>query len=123
MDDDTDAETKLDDNEANADNNNNNNNNNEEKDKVEPEYEQERIVIDGRIALEVWSVVPPPLEYLAQLSRRRQEISGRQVWTGSLVLAHLLCRHHDQDPTCFQEKRYEQYCNQEGDDLCLSILN
>ena len=35
----------------------------------------------------VLSVLPPPLEYLSTLHTQHQEISGRQVWTGSLLLA------------------------------------
>lgn len=32
----------------------------------------------------------PPLEYMASLHSKQLEISGRQVWTGSLTLAHAL---------------------------------
>jgi hypothetical protein len=39
---------------------------------------------------QVWTVVPPPLDYMVALHNERQEISGRQVWTGSLYLANLL---------------------------------
>jgi len=38
----------------------------------------------------VLSVLPPPLEYLSTLHTQHQEISGRQVWTGSLWLAQYL---------------------------------
>mmetsp|Transcript_11900 Transcript_11900/g.32745 ORF Transcript_11900/g.32745 Transcript_11900/m.32745 type:complete len:233 (-) Transcript_11900:13-711(-) len=36
------------------------------------------------------SVVPPPLEYMSKLHTQNQEISGRQVWCGSMLLANYL---------------------------------
>ena len=68
----------------------------------EPEYEPERFTIDGRMTLEVLAVVPPPLEYMSLWHSKRQEISGRQVWTGSLLLAHVLA---NQDSTDMNNKR------------------
>jgi hypothetical protein len=56
----------------------------------EPEYELERFTIDGRLSVEVLAVVPPPLEYMSSLHSQKQEISGRQVWCGSLLLASVL---------------------------------
>lgn len=56
----------------------------------EPEYELERFAIDGRLSVEVLAVVPPPLEYMSSLHSQKQEISGRQVWCGSLLLASVL---------------------------------
>lgn len=76
----------------------------------EPEYEWEEIPIPGVVALQndddnddndehdddddfslhVLTVVPPPLEYMSRLHSQQQEISGRQVWTGSLFLAQVL---------------------------------
>jgi hypothetical protein len=32
----------------------------------------------------------PPLEYMATLHSQQREISGRQVWAGSLTLAHAI---------------------------------
>ncbi|GKY92401.1 hypothetical protein MPSEU_000210800 [Mayamaea pseudoterrestris] len=59
----------------------------------EPEYEVETVTIStGKIKLQVLSVVPPPLEYMSALHSRKEEISGRQVWAGSLVLANVLCQ-------------------------------
>ena len=62
----------------------------------EPEYEWE----DFEVAVEnntkhtfsVLCVVPPPLEYMSKLHTDQQEISGRQVWTGSLMACHYLSR-------------------------------
>jgi hypothetical protein len=87
----------------------------------EPEYEWEEIPIPGVFSLQneyndnllkdnsdynddendhvllfslhVLTVIPPPLEYMSQLHTQQQEISGRQVWTGSLFLAHVLFHH------------------------------
>jgi hypothetical protein len=33
-------------------------------------------------------LLAPPLEYIASLHSKNQEISGRQIWTGSLTLAY-----------------------------------
>jgi hypothetical protein len=61
----------------------------------EPEYDWETVCVHSGeqqegLAFRVLTVMPPPLEYLSQLHRDRQEISGRQVWTGSLTLAHTI---------------------------------
>jgi len=59
----------------------------------EPEYEPESIIIsENKINLkfEVLTVVPPPLEYMSSLHSSQQEISGRQVWCGSLLLTEFL---------------------------------
>jgi hypothetical protein len=45
---------------------------------------------DNAFSLHVLTVVPPPLEYMSRLHSQQREISGRQVWTGSLFLAHVL---------------------------------
>jgi hypothetical protein len=58
----------------------------------EPEYETEIVWVDKDAQLSVLTVVPPPLEYLAALRQDRHEISGRKVWTGSLLLARFLRR-------------------------------
>jgi hypothetical protein len=58
-------------------------------DEYEPEYEPEEVTLAGR-TLRVLALVPPPLEYMSALHSKSQEISGRQVWTGSALLAHLL---------------------------------
>ena len=39
----------------------------------------------------------PPLEYMANLHSKHEEISGRQVWTGSLTLAHALLELSDDE--------------------------
>jgi hypothetical protein len=58
-----------------------------------PEYEVEIVTIaDGKIELHVLSLQPPPLEYMSKLHSQRKEISGRQVWIGSLLLANFLCQ-------------------------------
>lgn len=59
-------------------------------DEYELEYELERFTIDGRFSVEVLAVVPPSLEYMSTLHTQNQEISGRQVWCGSLLLASVL---------------------------------
>jgi hypothetical protein len=75
----------------------------------EPEYEPEEVVIaNGKVRLQVLSVVPPPLEYMATLHADRQEISGRQVWTGSLALAHVL-EQHEPAKRDLQAKRYVRW--------------
>lgn len=62
----------------------------ESSDNYEPEYEWEHVRVGTSLSFKIMSVVPPPLEYMSQLRTNEQEISGRQVWTGSLVLAHVL---------------------------------
>lgn len=71
---------------------------------LEPEYETERISV-VEYELEVFTVVPPPLEYMSKLHSSRQEISGRQVWTGSLVLSHYLVDCHKHKPALLNGKR------------------
>jgi hypothetical protein len=78
-------------------------NGNMSDDEYEPEYEPERFIIDGRFSVEVLAVVPPPLEYMSILHTQNQEISGRQVWCGSLLLASVLA---NLDPTYMNGKRY-----------------
>ena len=75
----------------------------------EPEYEPETFDLGGyaaaankceenegrlesksRFTFEVLSVIPPPLEYMCTLHDRKEEISGRQVWCGSMLLCHYL---------------------------------
>jgi hypothetical protein len=69
----------------------------------EPEYEEELVRIGNRIDLHVLSLLPPPLEFLSALRSEHKEISGRQVWTGSLLLANLLCTEPYQG--CFDNKK------------------
>jgi hypothetical protein len=57
----------------------------------DPEYETEEVAVNRDVTLNVLTVVPPPLEFLARLRRERREISGRKVWSGSLLLAQFLC--------------------------------
>jgi hypothetical protein len=75
----------------------------------EPEYEPEQVVVSTaanlNITHQVLSVVPPPLEYMSTLHSQQQEISGRQVWTGSLLLAQTLCHFYKQQNDLFQDKR------------------
>jgi hypothetical protein len=61
----------------------------------DPEYELEEVVVNRRIRLRVLTVVPPPVEFLAALRACGREISGRKVWTGSLLLAQYLCHHRE----------------------------
>jgi hypothetical protein len=70
----------------------------------EPEYEPVEICVhhgnesQPPLTFRVLSVLPPPIEYLSQLHHDHQEISGRQVWTGSLVLANAMM--HMKDEFC-----------------------
>jgi hypothetical protein len=72
----------------------------------EPEYEPEIFHVAGKIELQVLSVVPPPLEFMSALHSQRQEISGRQVWCGSLLCANVLCHLQEQDKDVFRKKRW-----------------
>jgi hypothetical protein len=72
----------------------------------EPEYEPESFQVAGKINLQVLSVVPPPLEFMSALHSQRQEISGRQVWCGSLLCATVLCQLQEQDNDLFHKKRW-----------------
>ena len=55
-------------------------------------------------------VTAPPLEYMASLHSSNQEISGRQVWTGSLSLANtLLCLTDDEKRNVFDNRRYDLF--------------
>lgn len=79
--------------------------NEEDENDYEPEYELEPVSIaGGRFYFQVWSVVPPPLEFLSTLHTNRQEISGRQVWTGSLLLAHVLVQLQEEQPDLFRDQ-------------------
>ena len=67
-------------------------------DSYEPEYEWETFSIkegsdSDLYSFDVLCVVPPPLEYMSRLHTDEQEISGRQVWTGSLMACHYLSQH------------------------------
>ena len=57
-----------------------------EEQEYEHEYELERFTVAGRLSLEVLAVVPSPLEYMATLHTKMQEIRGCQVW-----LCHVPC--------------------------------
>ena len=66
----------------------------------EPEYEPESITISQNnlnITFQVLTVVPPPLEYMSSLHSSQQEISGRQVWCGSLLLSEYLLSSLDEN--------------------------
>mmetsp|Transcript_29138 Transcript_29138/g.45287 ORF Transcript_29138/g.45287 Transcript_29138/m.45287 type:complete len:267 (-) Transcript_29138:3188-3988(-) len=67
----------------------------------EPEYEWEKFRISKDHSFSVLCVVPPPLEYMAMLHTEKTEISGRQVWTGSL----LACRYLIENPHLVEGKR------------------
>ena len=76
----------------------------------EPEYEPEEFHIVHKasgtdIALEVLSVVPPPIEYMSEIHTQKVEISGRQVWCGSLGLAYFFCQKKQEEPEMFRNKR------------------
>jgi hypothetical protein len=75
------------------------------EDEYEPEYEPEDFVVADRYRARVLAVVPPPLEYMMTLHSQEQEISGRQVWCGSLLLAHTLVQEHDKDPSYLANAR------------------
>lgn len=77
----------------------------------EPEYEPEEFRIihepsETNIHLEALTVIPPPIEYMSEIHTRKVEISGRQVWCGSLSLAYFFCQKKVQDPQLFRNKRY-----------------
>jgi len=60
-----------------------------DSDLEDPEYEEESILLHGTQSsyqFSVMTIVPPPLEYMAKLHSNQQEVSGRQVWSGSAVL-------------------------------------
>ena len=76
----------------------------------EPEYEIEQCLVgpskidahqNKRLELKILSVVPPPLEFLSSLRSKEQEISGRKIWAGSLLLSNYLIENH----TVLQGKR------------------
>ena len=71
----------------------------------EPEYEPERFTISKEYEVEVLAVVPPPIEFMSALHSNQQEISGRQVWCGSLLLSHMLVKLHTDDGSHFKGKR------------------
>ena len=73
----------------------------------ELEYELETCVVANKVRLEILAVVPPPLEFLSQLHTDRNEISGRQVWCGSMLLAHVFChwQETEEDFALFSGKR------------------
>jgi hypothetical protein len=61
-------------------------------------------------ALCLLALLAPPLEYMASLHSRNQEISGRQVWTGSLTLAHALLELSDGEKRqLFENQRYHNF--------------
>jgi hypothetical protein len=70
-----------------------------------PEYEPELVNVGGNLQLQVMSLVPPPLEFMSQLHSQRQEISGRQVWTGSLLLAQVLYHFNQKEPSLLRHQR------------------
>ena len=74
-------------------------------DDYEPEYEPERFTVAMEYHLEVLTVIPPPIEFMSVLHSNQQEISGRQVWCGSLLLAHVLEKLQKEDATYFRNKR------------------
>ena len=84
----------------------------------ELEYEPEDVCLNEDTVFRIWTVVPPPLEYMSSLHTKQHEISGRQVWTGSMLLAHYLyqCRESPDsndsilDDTLFQSKTYVRSC-------------
>ena len=66
----------------------------------EPEYELETFTIQD-YNFHLLTVVPPPLEYMSRLHSNQQEISGRQVWCGSV----LLCKYMLTNPSIVRDKR------------------
>jgi hypothetical protein len=74
-------------------------------DEYEPEYEPERFLVAMEYHLEVLTLVPPPIEFMSVLHSNQQEISGRKVWCGSLLLAHALVKQQKEDTTYFRGKR------------------
>jgi len=67
------------------------NNDYDDDDEYVPTYEKETISILNKYTFEVFTVVPPPIEYMMTLHNEDCEISGRQVWCGSYLLAAVLC--------------------------------
>jgi predicted nicotinamide N-methyase len=64
-----------------------------EEQEEELEYEMEVCNITKDIMLRICTVVPPPIEYLTKLHGKEEEISGRRVWSGSLLLSLFFCSH------------------------------
>jgi hypothetical protein len=62
-----------------------------EEQEEELEYEVEACSITKEIMLHICTVVPPPIEYLTKLHGKEEEISGRRVWSGSLLLSLFFC--------------------------------
>jgi hypothetical protein len=69
----------------------------------EPEYEVETVSIGSSMKLHVMCLLPPPVEYISALRSQQKEISGRQVWTGSHLLANVFCQ--DKYKGMFDSKR------------------
>eukprot|EP00538_Stauroneis_constricta_P007168 CAMPEP_0119564760 /NCGR_PEP_ID=MMETSP1352-20130426/27977_1 /TAXON_ID=265584 /ORGANISM="Stauroneis constricta, Strain CCMP1120" /LENGTH=215 /DNA_ID=CAMNT_0007613547 /DNA_START=57 /DNA_END=701 /DNA_ORIENTATION=- len=61
--------------------------NDTDDDEYTPEYEFETFVLSPNIKFEILSLQPPPIEYMSILHTQKHEISGRQVWCGSMLLA------------------------------------
>lgn len=80
--------------------NNNYDYNSDSSSEYEPEYEPEIVTISDYCngveiseKFSILSLVPPPLEFMVSLHTEEKEISGRQVWCGSVLLAHYLFKH------------------------------
>jgi len=82
-------------------------NNADSDDEYEPEYEWEQVHVANNIQIVVLSVLPPPLEFMSTLHTNQQEISGRQVWTGSLALANVLCECEQAKKDLFENRILE----------------
>jgi len=56
----------------------------------EIEYEPEDVSFGNGLDFQVMSITELPLEFLADLESKQEEISGRRLWPGSLILAQYL---------------------------------
>jgi len=76
-------------------NTNNNNDNNTKK------------IGSVAVTFEVYTIVPPPIEYMSTLYNNHTEISGRKLWCGSILLSqYILHRHRTTSTSDFHNKRY-----------------
>lgn len=61
-----------------------------EEEEEELEYEMEVCHVTKDLVFHICTILPPPLEYLTRLRVKKEEISGRRVWSGSLLLSVFL---------------------------------
>jgi hypothetical protein len=78
-------------------------NNPTEDDSYEPEYETCDLMVANQYAVRVLVVMPPPLEYMVSLHSNQHEISGQNVWCGSLRLIETLVEIVKNNSTFYQK--------------------